>query len=150
MRRLRSARHHWLSPAAFVLIGALSACGIGTATPSADLLDCGLEEQQLGAALNVEARECLLSAFTAGTPAVFESRMTSVEGDPIIRRYFVVSASEIRIEHDARQDRYGSGQVELLSCPRIVAVDEWNRVNGDEMRAEEVFVEDACVPAGAR
>jgi hypothetical protein len=104
----------------------------------------------MGANLNVAARQCLLDAFLAGQPATFETTMTTIEGDPIARRYLVIGPDQVQIEHDARQDRYGSGKVELLSCPRLVAVDEWNQVMSDAMPAEHVFVEDGCQQIGTR
>jgi hypothetical protein len=137
-------------PGLVVLLVLLAVAGCSAEDPSPQVRDCGIEEPGMVGETNVAGRTCLLEAFAEGTPAVFESRLTSVEGDPIIRRYLVVSASEVRIEHDARQDRYGSGTIEVLSCPRIVAVEEWNRVMNDEMRAAEVFVEDGCEMIGSR
>ena len=112
--------------------------------PTPTILDCGIEEQQLVTNLNVEGRLCLLTAFQEGRAARFESRLTTIEGDPITRRYLVVSASEVQIEHDASRDRFG-GTIDVLRCLRIVPVADWNRVMNDEMRDEEVFVEEVFV-----
>jgi hypothetical protein len=118
--------------------------------PTPSVLDCGVEDQQMGTNLNAEGRLCLLDAFEQGRPARFESRLTTIEGDPIVRRYLIVSASEVQIEHDASRDRFGSGTIDVLRCPRIVPVAEWNRVMNDEMRDEEVFVEDSCQVISSR
>jgi hypothetical protein len=117
--------------------------------PPPTVLDCGVEDQQMGTNLNVEGRLCLLTAFQEGRAARFESRLTTIEGDPVTRRYLVVSASEVQIEHDASRDRFG-GTIDVLRCPRIVPVAEWNRVMNDEMRDEEVFVEDSCQVISSR
>lgn len=134
---------------ASLLMLALSGCAASNTPHPSGFLDCGVDEAPAGAP-NVEARTCLLEAFQAGTPAILESRLMTIEGDPIIRSYRVVSAAEVRIEHDARRDSWGSGTIEILSCPRLVPVEDWNRVNGDTMRAEEVFVEDGCQTIGTR
>ena len=130
----------WATVALCALL--LAGCLVAS-DPSPSVLDCGIEEQQMGTNLNVEGRLCLLTAFQEGRAARFESRLTSIEGDPIVRRYLVVSATEVQIEHDASRDRFG-GTIDVLSCPRIVPVADWNRVMNDEMRDEEVFVEDSC------
>lgn len=124
----------------------LVACGVGSPSASPFGIDCGSEDQQMGTGFNVEGRRCLLSAFEAGTPATFVSRLTTIEGDPITRTYAVLGPDDVRIAHDARQDSFGSGRIEQLRCAGLVEVGEWNRVMGEEMRAEEVFVEDRCEP----
>jgi hypothetical protein len=126
------------------LVGVLMLAGCLVANdPTPSVLDCGVEDQQIETNPNREGRLCLLTAFQEGRAARFESRMTSIEGDPIVRRYLVVSATEVQIEHDASRDRFG-GAIEVLRCQRIVPVADWNRVMNDEMRDEEVFVEDSC------
>jgi hypothetical protein len=127
---------------------ALTACAEAS-DPTPGVLDCGVEDQQMGTGFNVEGRECLLDAFESGRRASFVSRLTTIEGDPIIRRYLVVSASEVQIEHDASRDRFG-GTIDVLRCPRLVPVADWNRVMNDEMRADEVFVEDNCAVISSR
>ena len=126
------------------LVGVLMLAGCLVANdPTPSVLDCGVEDQQIETNPNREGRLCLLTAFQEGRAARFESRMTSIEGDPIVRLYLVVSATEVQIEHDASRDRFG-GAIEVLRCQRIVPVADWNRVMNDEMRDEEVFVEDSC------
>lgn len=137
----------WLIGAA---LGCLLLAACGTATdPTPSVLDCGVEDQQMGTNLNQEGRLCLLNAFEDGRAARFVSRMTSIEGDPIVRTYLVVSATEVQIEHDGSRDRFG-GTIEVLRCPRIVPVADWNRVMNEDMRAEEVFVEDSCEVISSR
>ena len=128
----------------------LGGCVLANDPTPLPVLECGVEEQGMGTNLNVEGRLCLLTAFQEGRAARFESRLTTIEGDPIVRRYLVVSATEVQIEHDATRDRFGSGTIDVLSCPRIVPVAEWNRVMNDEMRDEEVFVEDSCEVISSR
>jgi hypothetical protein len=132
-----------LAAAALVAVVALAGC-LGGPAPGASAASCGIEEPEMGANLDVDGRRCLLDAFLAGRPAVFETRMTSIEGDPIARRYTVLGPALVQIEHDARQDRYGSGKVEVLHCPRLVPVAEWNEANGETMNPDEVFIEDGC------
>ena len=127
----------------------LTGCGFGDPSPSPIGLDCGVEDQQMGTNLNQDGRRCLLNAFEAGTPATFVSRLTTVEGDPIVRTYVVLGPGDVRIAHDARRDKFGSGKVELLRCAGLVPVADWNRAMNDQMRAEEVFVEDRCAPYSA-
>jgi len=103
----------------------------------------------MGSTLNQDGRRCLLDAFERGTPATFVSRLTTVEGDPIVRTYVVLGPGDVRIAHDARRDRFGSGKIELLRCARLVPVADWNRAMNDQMSAEWVFVEDGCEPYSA-
>ena len=128
--------------ATFVLTG----CGFGTPSTSPIGIDCGVEDQEMGTNLNQEGRRCLLTAFERGTAATFVSRFTTIEGDPIVRTYAVLGPGDVRIAHDARRDKFGSGEIELLRCVGLVPVAEWNRAMNDEVRVEEVFVEDRCEP----
>jgi hypothetical protein len=134
--------------AALAVVLLLAGCLVAN-DPTPTVLDCGIEEQQHGTNLNDEGRLCLLTAFQEGRAARFESRLTTIEGDPVTRRYLVVSASEVQIEHDASRDRFG-GTIDVLRCPRIVPVADWNRVMNDEMRDEEIFVEDSCEVISSR
>ncbi len=134
------------TPLLLVAAALLAACGVGNPSASPFGIDCGVEDQQMGTNLNVEGRRCLLAAFEDGVRATFVSRLTTVEGEPIIRTYAVFGPGDVRIAHDARRDSFGSGQVEQLRCAGLVAVAEWNRLMNDQMRAEEVFVEDRCEP----
>jgi hypothetical protein len=116
----------------------------GTSGPTfASAPSCGEE----GNAPNSVGRQCLLDAFEAGTAASFVSRLTSIEGDPIIRTYLVTGAGAVLIAHDARQDAFGSGKIEYLRCPRLAPVADWNRtqVFPVQVQADMVFVEDGCV-----
>lgn len=131
-----------LTLAAAVLAG----CGAGDPSATPFGIDCGVEDQEHGTNLNQEGRRCLLQAFEDGTRATFVSRLITIEGDPITRTYAVYGPGDVRIAHDARRDSYGSGEVELLRCAGLVPVADWNRAMNDEMRAEEVFVEDRCEP----
>jgi hypothetical protein len=132
-----------------VLMLALAGCASDTA-PSAGDEDCGVEEQEMGTNLNVDGRECLLAAFEAGRPARFVSRITTIEGAPIVRTYRVLSAGLVEVEWDNRQDPLGSGKIDVLHCPRLVPVADWNAAMSDEVRAEEVFVEDGCQQVATR
>jgi hypothetical protein len=128
----------------------LAGCGFGAPSASIIGIDCGVEDQQMGTALNQEGRRCLLEAFQSGTPAQFVSRLTTIEGDPIVRTYAVFGPGDVRIAHDARLDKWGSGKIELLRCAGLVPVADWNRaMNDQQMRAEEIFVEDRCEPYSA-
>ena len=139
---VRPVRASAVMAAALALGVLLAACG--QPTPSTVPRNCGTEEQTVQGGPNVDGRRCLLEAFADGQQAVFISHLTTMEGDPILRRYTVLGPELVQIEHDARQDRFGSGQIEVLHCPRLVAVAEWNEAMGESMRAEEVFVEDGC------
>ena len=136
-----------LVPAVLLLM--IAGCA-GDIVPSAALEDCGIEDQEMGTNLNVDGRECLLAAFEAGRPARFVSRITSIEGAPIVRTYRVVGADLVEVESDNRQDPLGSGKIDVLHCPRLVPVADWNQAMTDEVRAEEVFVEDGCQQVASR
>lgn len=132
-----------------IAIGALillAGCGFGEPSATTIGLDCGVEDQQMGTNLNEDGRRCLLEAFESGTRAQFVSRLTTIEGDPIVRTYAVFGPGDVRIAHDARLDTFGSGKVELLRCAGLVPVADWNRAMNDEVRAAEIFVEDRCEP----
>jgi len=131
-----------LTLAATVLAG----CGSGDPSATPFGIDCGVEDQQMGTNLNRDGRRCLLEAFEGGTRATFVSRLTTIEGDPIVRTYAVFGPGDVRIAHDARLDKFGSGEIELLRCAGLVPVADWNRAMNDQVRAEEVFVEDRCEP----
>jgi len=146
MRGLRHPRRALLAAA---LLLALAGCA-GDAAPSATVEDCGVEEQEMGTNLNVDGRECLLAAFEAGRPARFVSRITTIEGAPIVRTYRVLGADLVEVEWDNRQDPLGSGKIDVLHCPRLVPVADWNAAMSDEVRAEEVFVEDGCQQVATR
>ena len=125
----------------------LAGCGFGEPSATTIGIDCGVEDQQMGTALNQAGRRCLLEAFQSGTRAQFISRLTTIEGDPIVRTYAVFGPGDVRIAHDARLDKWGSGKIELLRCAGLVPVADWNRaMNDNQMRPEEVFVEDRCEP----
>jgi len=100
----------------------------------------------MGTGMNQEGRRCLLEASEAGTPAQFVSRMTTVEGDPIVRTYAVFGPADIRIAHEARLEKCGYGKIELLRGAGLVPVADWNRAMNDQMRTEDIFVEDRCEP----
>ena len=127
----------------------LAGCGFGEPSATTIGLDCGVENLQMGTEMNQEGRRCLLEAFENGTPAQFVSRITTIEGDPIVRTYAVFGPDDVRIAHDARLDKFGSGKIELLRCAGLVPVADWNRAMNDQMRAEEIFVEDRCEPYSA-
>ena len=129
-------------------VALLAGCGFGEPSASIIGIDCGVENLQTGTEMNQEGRRCLLEAFGNGTPAQFVSRMTTIEGDPIVRTYAVFGPGDIRIAHDARQDRFGSGKIELLRCAGLVPVADWNRtqVFPDIIPESQVFVEDRCEP----
>ena len=127
----------------------MTGCGFEDPSPSPIGIDCGAEDQQMGANLNQDGRRCLLDAFERGTPATFVSRLTTIEGDPIVRTYVVLGPGDVRIAHDARSDRFGSGKVELLRCAGLVPVADWNRAMNGQAPADEVFVEDRCEPYSA-
>jgi hypothetical protein len=133
---------------AIVTCALLLLAGCGSGEPSATTIgvDCGVETQVMGTELDEDGRRCLLEAFENGTRAQFVSRMTSIEGDPIVRTYAVFGPGDLRIAHDARQDKFGSGEIELLRCAGLVPVADWNRAMNDQVRAAEIFVEDRCEP----
>jgi hypothetical protein len=146
---MRSLRHAVRALVPAVLLITLAGCA-GDTAPSAALEDCGVEEQQMGTNLNVDGRACLLAAFEAGRPARFVSRITTIEGAPIVRTYRVLSADLVEVEWDNRQDPLGSGTIDVMHCPRLVPVADWNQAMTDEVRAEEVFVEDGCQQVASR
>jgi hypothetical protein len=136
---------------AVVTLAALLLAGCSFGEPAATVIgiDCGVETLQMGSETNQEGRRCLLEAFEAGMPAQFVSRMTSTEGDPIVRTYSVFGPGDVRIAHDARLDKFGSGKIELLRCAGLVPVADWNRAMSDQMPPSYVFVEDRCEPYSA-
>ncbi|MFN2483482.1 MAG: hypothetical protein ABR509_00900 [Candidatus Limnocylindria bacterium] len=133
---------------AVALIALVAACTAPPASPtastSAALEDCGAEETVHGTGYNADGRPCLLDAFEAGSLATFVSDAVTVEGAPIRRTCRVLGPELVEIEHDARQDPLGSGRIEILRCPRLVVVAEWNRLQGGDLPQEIVFVEDGC------
>ena len=104
----------------------------------------------MGTNLNLVGRACLLAAFEAGRPARFVSRITTVEGAPIVRTYRVLGTELVEVEWDNRQDPWGSGKIDVMHCTRLVPVADWNQAMSDEVRSEEVFVEDGCQQAASR
>ena len=146
---MRGLRHAVRAVVPVVLLLTLASCA-GDITPSAALEDCGAEQQQMGTKLNVDGRTCLLAAFEAGRPAHFVSRITTIEGAPIVRTYRVLGADLVEVEWDNRQDPLGSGRIDVLHCPRLVPVADWNQAMTDEVRAEEVFIEDGCQQVASR
>jgi hypothetical protein len=124
----------------------LVGCGFGEPSATTIGVDCGVETQVMGTELDEDGRRCLLEAFENGTRAQFVSRLTTIEGDPIVRTYAVFGPGDLRIAHDARQDKFGSGEIELLRCAGLVPVADWNRAMNDQVRAAEIFVEDRCEP----
>lgn len=125
----------------------LVACAGDVVSPSvpADGIDCGMEDNRH----NVDGRRCLLEAFLAGTPASFTSRQTSIEGDPIVRFYLTHVGAPVRISHDARLDRFGSGRIEQLVCERLVPFEQWREQHGAGVgNADIVFLEDGCTEEG--
>jgi hypothetical protein len=124
----------------------LAGCGFGGPSATTIGLDCGVESQLMGTELNADGRRCLLEAFENGTRAQFVSRLTTIEADPIVRTYAVFGPGDVRIAHDARLDKFGSGEIELLRCAGLVPVADWNRAMNDQVRAAEIFVEDRCEP----
>ena len=127
----------------------LASCGFGEPSATTIGVDCGVENMQMGTEMNQEGRRCLLEAFENGTPAQFVSRMSTIEGDPIVRTYAVFGPADVRIAHDARLDKFGSGKIELLRCAGLVPVADWNRAMSDQMPASYVFIEDRCEPYSA-
>lgn len=124
-----------------LLSTAVVACGVDRASVPADAVDCGAED----GSYDVDGRRCLLAAFVEGTPATFTSRQMSIEGDPIVRSYVTHAGAPVRIAHDARRDRFGSGRIEHLACERLVPVEEWMEQNdGGGGSVDMVFVEDGC------
>ena len=135
-------------PIALAILTVLLLAGCGFEEPSATVIgiDCGFENLQSGAEVNQEGRRCLLEAFDSGTPAQFVSRLTTIEGDPIVRTYAVLGPGDVRLAWDARLDKFGSGKIELLRCAGLVPVADWNRAMNDEVALADVFVEDRCEP----
>ena len=139
------------TPIAACALVLLAGCAFGQPSATTIGIDCGVENLELGTEMDQEGRRCLLEAFEAGTPAQFVSRMISIEGDPIVRTYAVFGPGDLRIAHDARQDRFGSGRIEYLRCARLVPVADWNQtqVFPDIMPEDVVFVEVGCEPYSA-
>jgi hypothetical protein len=132
-----------------MLLVTLADCA-GDTAPLRAFEDCGVEDQEMRTNLNVDGRECLLAAFEAGRPARFVSRITTIEGAPIVRTYRVLRADLVEVEWDNRQDPLGSGRIDVLRCPRLVPVADWNEAMSDELRSEEVFVEEGCQQVASR
>lgn len=124
-----------MRPMAGVLGAALLAgCGLVGGTPQwvtdrIPLPLCGTEE---GRELDVRARTCVLRAAEEGREGELISRLTSVEGDEVVRYTRVHANGVIEIFHDATRDRFGSGEWERLTCDRLVP------------DAQFVFVEEGC------
>ena len=112
-----------------------SACGLAQTDPDwvtlrNPLPACGVEE---GVELDLGARTCILEAHEAGDTGELISRMTSIEGDPIVRYTRVHANGVVEIFHDATRDRFGSGRWERLVCERLVP------------DPQLVFVEEDCM-----
>lgn len=134
----------------------LTACALAPGDESAGPLpsdaavveDCGDEDTMHGTSYNVAGRECLLAAFEAGRPATFVSNAVTVEGAPVSTTYRVLGPELVEVAYDNREDPLGSGRIDFYRCPRLVPVDEFNRVQGAGLPGEQVFIEDGCEPIG--
>lgn len=146
----------WIAPHALLLgIGCLIAtsCALPDTPPStasAPPTECGVEQNVHGEGLDPVARQCLLDAFLAGEAAVFVERSVTDEGDPIIRTFRTHGIAPVELTHDARQDSFGSGRIELIACERLLTVAEWNAATGAGMPEDFVFVQDGCEQVGTR
>jgi hypothetical protein len=106
------------SLAAFAVVVALAGCADDGDEGAAGAVDCGSYER-LNAPVTAEQREqnaCFLEALRAGRPATLRVTLATVEGDPVPATLRVVGVDRLEYVHDARQDRYGSGEVETFVC----------------------------------
>ena len=92
------------------------------------------------------ARQCLLDAFLAGEAAVFVEHAVTIEGDPIITTFRTHVSVPVEVVVDARRDRFGSGEIELIACERLIPIAERN----DGAPEDYVFVQDSCEQVGTR
>lgn len=116
------------APAPGTAIGSTGSTSAGTtpgqtAASTAPGIDCGTFKLGQGEKLPAAALRCLTGAAAAGEPARLQQTSPTVEGDPITTTYIVVAPGHLRVVHDARADRFGSGDVRWQSCTSLTQVD---------------------------
>lgn len=112
----------WIAAAAVVAgcSGGMMATGGTVADPAsraAGPFSCGTEVIDADhQGYRADLRDCLWESCRAGKPAEFVTTAHTVEGDPITYRVRMVSSSQIEVELDTTQDRFGDGQVVRWTC----------------------------------
>ena len=135
---------------AVLVVGCVPTPSGSLTTPTPAVRDCGREDSEHGANLNAEARRCFLTAYLSNERAMFVSTAVTIEGAPIGRTYRSLGDGAVDVFHDARRDPLGSGKIEQVRCARLVAVEDWNAVTGQDRPLDEVFVEDQCESLGTQ
>jgi hypothetical protein len=63
--------------------------------------------------------DCLKQAYDNHRAAFLRRHYPTIEGDPIAELIQVEEDRRVLVEHDATQDRFGSGKVEVYECKKL-------------------------------
>jgi hypothetical protein len=130
----------WMPTGSALGVLVLTGCGaLSTAQPEwvvnrNPLPACGEEVVERGDT-DVEARQCLLDAFRAGTGGELITTQPSGQDGRVTRYLRVHENGTIEVFIDATQDPTGSGTWERETCGQMLGADEVR-----DVWVEEVFV----------
>ncbi|MEV0153973.1 DUF4362 domain-containing protein [Micromonospora sp. NPDC050686] len=88
----------------------------GPTTPAPDLADCGTWTLGRSDRLPAEATGCLDDALRDRQAVEMTVTAPTVEGDPVTTHYLTRVDGRVEVTVDGRQDRYGTGRVERMTC----------------------------------
>lgn len=98
-----------------------SVLAAGTPAP-APFQSCGGESDAPDAALNIEARDCLLAAAAVGTRVEFNTTRFTIEGQPVYWRVRVLAWGDVEVTVDNRADEFsgaGRRRVAVYHCSSL-------------------------------
>ena len=107
-----------------------SAAASASGSPTA-VMDCGIEKYVFGAGYDAQKRECVWSAFTAGTPAKFATVHHATEGALLTYTVVVTGRShvEVTFENAAPGANGGTFHYSCTSLERRPINDQPNRMS---------------------
>ena len=119
-------RQRALVPVTVVLMMLPAACGrtasddvpTEDAPSSGPVTDCGTFELSQGERPPETAVRCLVDAVEARIRARLKVTRPTVEGDPIPVTYVTHADGSVEVITDARQDKFGSGDIQRMTCVR--------------------------------
>ena len=103
-----------------------STAGPASTSPTAGIIDCGVEEQVHGEGRDLDARRCLADAYATGSAATFTSTMSTIEGDPIVWTVSVLASGEVEATLDSTADRFSAPAdrvVHTFTCDALTLSD---------------------------